>query len=260
MTETSIASLDAARRYDTSAPKTERDTRIQLAACYRLVHHFGWTDMVYTHLSARVPGPEDHFLLNPFGHSFDEVTASSLVKIDLDGNPVDTVDMDVHKAGFVIHGAIHKARPDALAVLHTHTTASIAVSSMREGLLPISQHALLFHGHVGYHDYEGLSVSTDECERLADSMADNAVMFLRNHGILVVGRTIPEAFSRLFLLEQACRTQVAALSMGRELIMPGDEICLTTGQIGMGPSSPLGKHEWPALLRMLDRSGADYAA
>lgn len=260
----SVASLKTAAR---GAPELEvvddeAQTRLDLAACYRLVAHHGWTDMVYTHLSARVPGPQEHFLLNPFGWGFDEVNASSLVKIDLEGNTVGETEHDIHRAGFVIHSAIHEGRPDAKAVLHTHSVDGIAVSAMDCGLLPLSQHAQLFHGHVAYHDYEGLAVDMDERQRLVADLGDKPVMILRNHGLLVVGDTISEAFSRLFHLEKACSAQVAAMaSVGGNLEMlvkPDPAVSEKTAAMGMGSKSPLGKHEWPALLRLLDRKGTDW--
>lgn len=253
----SLASLSPAS-HDAAAVDDEWQSRVDLAACYRLVAHHGWTDMVYTHLSARVPGPAEHFLLNPFGYSFDEVTASSLVKIDLDGNPVDDTGADVHRAGFVIHSAVHEGRPDAKAVLHTHSVAGIAVSAMKCGLLPISQHAQLFHGHVSYHDYEGLAVDLDERQRLVTDLGDNPVMILRNHGLLVVGSTVAEAFSRLFHIEKACAAQVAAVTSGQELSYPDEAVSQKTAAMGLGEKSPLGKHEWPALLRMMDRKDPSF--
>lgn len=257
MTE-SLAVMNAGDERSDAVAYDEAQARLDLAACYRLVDHFGWTDLVYTHISARVPGPDEHFLLNPFGHAFNEISASSLVKIDLDGNAVGDTTAAIHKAGFVIHSAIHEGRPDAKAVIHTHTEAGIAVSAMEEGLLPLSQHAQLFYGHVSYHDYEGLAVDMDERKRLVSDLGDNPVMILRNHGLLVVGDTIPQAFSRLFHLEKACAAQVAALSMNRKIVLPDEDVSRKTAAMGLGDKSPLGKHEWPALLRLLDAQDSSY--
>ena len=182
----------------------EWDTRITLAACYRLVHHYRWTDLIYTHISARVPGKEEHFLINPLGWMYDEICASNLVKIDLDGKNVDGTTTRVNQAGFVIHSAVHSARPDVQCVIHTHTAAGIAVSMMKCGLLPLSQHAQFFYGAVAYHGYEGIALDTDERQRLIADLGDKPVMILHNHGLLVTGETIPLAFSNLHTLERAC--------------------------------------------------------
>ena len=169
----------------------EWEQRINLAACYRLVEHFGWTDLIYTHISARVPGEPGHFLLNRFGLLFDEVTASNLIKVDLDGNLIEEPDAPMHRAGFVIHSAIHGGRDDVDCVIHTHSKAGVAVAAMKEGLLPLSQHAQLFHGRVSYHDYEGLAIDIDERARLVRDLGANPVMILRNHGLLAVGTQHP---------------------------------------------------------------------
>src|SRR5262245_3085640 len=184
----------------------EWEQRVNLAACYRLVEHFGWTDLIYTHISARVPGEGGHFLLNRFGLLFEEVTASNLIKVDLEGNLVEEPDAPMHRAGFVIHSAIHGGRDDVECVIHTHSKAGVAVAAMQEGLLPLSQHAQLFYGRVSYHDYEGLAVDIDERARLVRDLGDNPVMILRNHGLLAVGPSIPLAFSNLFNLQFACET------------------------------------------------------
>ena len=245
----------------------EWETRVQLAACYRLSAHYGWTDLIYTHISARVPGPDEHFLLNPFGWMFDEITASSLVKVDLAGNIIGQTPHSIHKAGFLIHSAVHEARPDVACVIHSHTRAGMAVSMMKCGLLPLSQHAMLFHGRVAYHDSEGLALDMDECERLATDLSDKAVMILRNHGTLVAGTTIPEAFSMISHLEKALQAQIDALSSSQELTIPSDEVAAATARMGFTNKavpeytegvSPLGRLEWPALMRMLDRIDPSY--
>ena len=239
----------------------EWDVRVALAACYRLVHLSGWTDLVFTHISARVPGTEEHFLLNPFGFAFDEVTASSLVRIDLGGNVVDGSGARIHKAGFVIHSAVHGARPDAGCVIHTHSIAGMAVSMLSDGLLPLSQHAQLFYGRLGYHDYEGLALNLDERQRLVRDLGSNPAMILRNHGLLVVGRDVPEAFSILHHLEKACQAQLAAQATGAALNVPPEEVSRATAAQGFGSEgAPFGEIEWPAMLRRLDRIDPDYTA
>jgi ribulose-5-phosphate 4-epimerase/fuculose-1-phosphate aldolase len=236
----------------------EWQARVDLAACYRLVAHSGWTDLVFTHISARVPGPEEHFLLNPFGHLFDEVTASSLVKIDLDGRKVEDSPHDIHPAGFVIHSAVHGARPDVTCVIHTHTVAGMAVSALDCGLLPLTQHAQLFHGRVAYHDFEGLANDVDERQRLVRDLGDKPVMILRNHGLLVTGRTVPEAFSLLHHLEKACAAQLAAMATGAKLTVPPEAVSAKTARQATANDSPIGKKEWPGLMRMLDRIDPSY--
>ena len=238
--------------------QSEREVREQLAACYRLVHQHGWTDLVYTHISARVPGPEEHFLLNPLGFMFNEVTASNLVKIDLDGNNVGASPHPVNRAGFVIHSAVHAARPDVQCVIHLHTPAGMAVSMMKCGLLPLSQHAQMFYGRIGYHQYEGIAIDMDERKRLVRDLGDNPVMILRNHGTLVAGATIPQAFSFMFHLEKACQAQLLAMSSGQELELPPEEASVRTRDLVFRPDSPVGRAEWPALMRMLDATDPSY--
>ena len=243
--------------------QTEQEVREQLAACYRLVHHYGWTDLVYTHISARIPGPEEHFLLNPLGFMFNEVTASNLVKIDLDGNIVGrspgSVDKAaINKAGFVIHSAVHAARPDVQCVIHLHTHAGMAISMMKCGLLPLSQHAQMFYGRVSYHGYEGIAIDLDERKRLQRDLGANPVMILRNHGTLVAAATIPLAFSLMFHLEKACQAQLAAMSTGQELELPPEEASVKTRELAFRADSPIGRAEWPALMRMLDTLDPSY--
>jgi ribulose-5-phosphate 4-epimerase/fuculose-1-phosphate aldolase len=238
--------------------QTEHEVREQLAACYRLVHHYGWTDLVYTHISARVPGPEEHFLLNPLGFMFNEVTASNLVKVDLEGNNVGRSPHPVNKAGFVIHSAVHAARPDVQCVIHLHTPAGMAISMMKCGLLPLSQHAQMFYGRIGYHQYEGIAIDTDERKRLVRDLGDKPVMILKNHGTLVAGATIPQAFSFMFHLEKACQAQLAAMSTGQELELPPEEASIRTRDLVVRDDSPVGRAEWPALMRMLDSLDSSY--
>jgi ribulose-5-phosphate 4-epimerase/fuculose-1-phosphate aldolase len=239
----------------------EWETRVDLAACYRLVAHYGWTDLIYNHISARVPGTE-YYLLNPFGLLFDEISASSLVKVDLDGNIIDPTPYKIHAAGYIIHSAVHAARPDVGCVIHSHTRAGMALSILREGLLPLTQHAMLFYGKVAYHGTEGFALERDERRRIASDLGDKPVMILRNHGTLVAGATIAQAFSMAWHLEKAMQAQIDALATGCELTIPSPEVAAGIAERGFTQSrmaeytdgkSPLGWLEWPALLRMLDR-------
>jgi ribulose-5-phosphate 4-epimerase/fuculose-1-phosphate aldolase len=235
-------------------------TRVDLAAFYRLVAHFGMDDLIYNHISARVPGPEEHFLLNPFGLMYDEVKASNLVKVDLDGNIIGDSPYRINPAGFVIHSCVHRGRPDLLCVAHTHTAAGAGVSAQAGGLLPISQTALLYKDLIRYHDYEGLALNMDEQKRLlADLGPTGQIMFLRNHGILACGRTIPECFVMLYYAEEACRIQVAAQAGGAVVTPPAAVQDLTHRQAMAGFGAALGTMEFTALKRRLDRMGADYA-
>ena len=234
--------------------------RCDLAALYRLVAHHRWTDLIYTHISARVPGPEHHFLINRYGVLFHEMRASDLVKIDLDGNVVQEGGGGrVNAAGFTIHSAIHMAREDLMCVAHTHTSAGIAVSAQKQGLLPISQHALKFYGHLAYHGYEGIALDLDERDRLVRDLGSHRAMILRNHGLLVAGRTIPEAWSNLYYLERACQAQVAALSGGAELVLPPEEVRQhTASQFNDGDKLPHYEMLWESSLRLVDGDRPDY--
>ena len=254
MAQASVTKIDHKTRWS----EAEWETRVQLAACYRLVARYRMTDTIYTHISARVPGVEDQFLLNPYGLMFDEITASSLVKIDLDGRLVEESDYRVNAAGFTIHSAIHAARHDVFCVLHTHTRAGMAVACQKQGLLPLTQNAMFFSG-VGLHDYEGPAVDLDEQKRLVSDLGSHDAMILRNHGLLTAGRTIPEAFSLMFYLERACEIQIAALAGGSELVIPSPEVCEKTArQIERDNDAPLGDQEWAAHIRALDREDASY--
>jgi ribulose-5-phosphate 4-epimerase/fuculose-1-phosphate aldolase len=239
----------------------EWQVRIDLAAAYRLVDHYGWTDMIFTHLSARVPGPEHHFLINPYGMMFDEVTASNLVKIDLDGNIVMQSEYDVNPAGFCIHSAIHMAREDARAVMHLHTDDGVAVSAMADGLLPVTQTAMIIHDQVAYHAYEGVALDLGERERLVADIGDKKAMILRNHGTLAVGKTVSDCFLTLYVLERACSMQVRAMTGGR-LHQPSAESVETSRAQGrmLMASGEMDELAWPALLRMLDRKDAGFRA
>ncbi len=237
----------------------EWQTRVQLAACYRIFAMLGLDDLIYTHISARVPGPEDHFLLNPFGLLYDEVTASNLVKVDLEGRVVDDGAGPINPAGFVIHSAIHAGRPDVGCVIHLHTVAGSAVSAQKNGLLPLTQTAMLYWGRIAYHAYEGLALLEGEKARLVSDLGDNNLMILRNHGTLTVGRTIPEAFIYMFYLDRACRMQVAALAGNQPLEMPSAEIQdLAAKQAKAGFGWAPGEREFEALVRKLDRIDRSY--
>ncbi len=236
----------------------EWQARVDLAATYRLVAHFGWDDVVYTHITARVPGAKDQFLINPFGTMFGEVTASSLVKIDVAGNVISPREARINPAGFVVHSAIHMHRHDAQCVLHTHTRAGMAVAAMKDGLLPLNQKSLTFYNRVGYHDYEGLAFDTAERDSLFRDLGVHKALILRNHGLLTVGEDCAEAFSLMYSLEIACQLQVEALATGRELVMPRPEVCEHTArQFETYPESPRVR-EWPGLIRMLDRLDPSY--
>src|SRR5216683_6469543 len=204
--------------------EAEWQTRIDLAAAYRLVALYGWDDLIFTHISARVPGHEHHFLLNPYGMMFEEVAASNLVKVDLQGNKVMESPYFINPAGFTIHSAVHAAREDALCVMHLHTDYGIAVSAQKDGLLPISQQAMLALASLAYHDYEGLALNDEEKPRLVKDLGDKNYMILRNHGLLTVGRSAAEAFLAMFLLERACKIQILAQSGATELVEIPDPI------------------------------------
>ncbi len=237
-----------------TVPPEEWAMRVDLAATYRLIALHGWDDMIFTHISARVPGADQHFFINPYGMTFDEITASSLVKVDHDGAVVEPTNYSVNRAGFVIHSAIHAARPDVGCVIHTHTDDGVAVSAQQHGLLPMSQHAMSLFGRVGYHDYEGVALDLDEQERLARDLGDNPVMILRNHGTLAVGRSCADAFMAMYYLERACSMQVRALAGGHAWVHPGDGVPeRTASQSTPLFTGPAGDLAWPALMRKLDR-------
>ncbi|MCW2940306.1 MAG: class aldolase/adducin family protein [Actinomycetia bacterium] len=243
---------------------TEAELRRELAAVYRLVAHFKMTDLIFTHISLRLPGPEHHFLINPYGLLFEEITASNLVKIDLDGNLVEPGPYRVNPAGFVIHSAIHRARSDAQCVLHTHTKAGCAVAAQEGGLLPLSQIALEFYNRVGYHDYEGVALNLAEQERLVRDLGDHPVLILRNHGLLTVGGSAAQAFLRMHYLERACEIQTTAQAGGGPLVVPSPEVCEYTAKQLTGEAeadfADDGAYDlaWAALLRLLDRVAPGY--
>jgi ribulose-5-phosphate 4-epimerase/fuculose-1-phosphate aldolase len=237
--------------------------RRQLAAAYRLVEHFGWTELIYGHLTARVPGEAPHFLINPYGLNYDEVTASNLVKIDLEGRIVEPSEHPVNYAGFVIHSAIHMAHAERhKVVMHTHTRAGMAVCALKDGLLPVSMVATAFHNKLAYHDYEGPSLDLDERGRLLKNLGDNQAMMLRNHGLLATGRSVPEAFLRLYRLERACQIQLDAAAAGTLNVM-GDNLAAKSGAdmdrfSEMESAVGIGDLEFAALLRKLDKTDTSW--
>jgi len=249
----------SSRKNDVSAE--EWQVRVDLAAAYRLVALFKWDDLVFTHISARVPGSEDQFLINPYGLMFEEITASSLIKVDALGNKLDASPFAVNPAGFTIHSAIHSARHDAQCVLHTHTLNGIAVSAQREGVLPISQQSIFVLSGLSYHDYEGVALRDDEKPRLVNDLGRNNFLMLRNHGLLTLGRTVADAFLSMYLFETVCNIQIRAMAGGTELIRVSPSVIATAREQsrevtrGVGP----GALTWPGLLRRLDRVDPGYA-
>lgn len=237
----------------------EHAMRVDLAACYRLAAHFRLTDLIYTHISARVPGPDPHFLINAYGLLFDEISAGNLVKVTIDGDIVDDpTGLGINPAGYTIHSAVHRARHDVGCVMHTHTTAGLAVAAQSHGLLPLTQHAMRFSGCLAYHDYEGVALDVDEQERLVHDLGANNAMVLRNHGLLVCGPTVHDAFDLMIHLERACQAQVAALAGGQALVMPPSVVAEKVARQFARPGRTAPANAWAALLRMLDRSDPGY--
>lgn len=240
----------------------EWQARVDLAACYRLVASYGWDDLIFTHISAKVPGTED-FLINPYGLMFSEITASSLVKVDLAGNKLMESPYDINPAGYTIHSAVHEVRHDANCVLHTHTASGVAVAAQRNGILPISQQSLFVLSSLAYHDYEGVALNHEEKVRLQADLGDANFMMLRNHGLMVVANTVPEAFLSMFTFQRACDIQVLAQSGGSELIPIPQQIldgakAMMKGVTKTSKSAGGGALAWPALLRKLDRQDPSY--
>jgi ribulose-5-phosphate 4-epimerase/fuculose-1-phosphate aldolase len=241
---------------------TEWQARVDLAACYRLVAAYGWDDLVFTHISAKVPGTED-FLINPYGLMFEEITASSLVKVDQDGNKLMESPYDINPAGYTIHSAVHEARPDVSCVLHTHTASGVAVSAQTQGILPISQQSLFVLSSLAYHDYEGVALNHEEKVRLQADLGHATFMVLRNHGLMVCGPTVADAFLSMFTLQRTCDIQVAAQSGGSELTRIPQQIldgakAMMKGVTQTSKSSGGGALAWPALLRKLDRQDPSF--
>jgi ribulose-5-phosphate 4-epimerase/fuculose-1-phosphate aldolase len=243
-----------------SCSPEEWRARIELAACYRLLHHYRMTDLIYTHSTLRVPGEEGRFLINPYGWRWDEITASSLVKIDVDGNKVGDSAQRVNPAGFTIHSAVHRGRHEAACVIHTHTKAGMAVAALECGILPISQLAMQWHGRIGYHDYEGIATDLDERERIVRDLGDKRALVLRNHGLLTVGRSVAEAFQTMYYLNLACEVQLAAMATGARLVVPPDAVAekVAAQQDAMNIDDDDLALEWQAHLRLLDRQDPTY--
>jgi ribulose-5-phosphate 4-epimerase/fuculose-1-phosphate aldolase len=245
-------------------PDAEWQMRVELAAAYRLIHHFNWTDQIYNHITARVPGTDGRheILINPYGLSYDEVCASNLVKIDLDGTVLDGSDYPINQAGYTIHSAIHGARDDLVCVLHTHSRAGVAVSCLEEGFMAMTQGGFQFYNRLAYHDYEGIALDLSERDRLVADLGTHHSMILKNHGVITGAGSVARAFSRLYYLEQACEVQLDVLKTGRKIVMPSAEVCEHTAQqwdsndAGAGSDEPV--PEWPAYLRMLDRIDPSY--
>lgn len=262
--------MDTLERNQASRPRhisaEEWVVRVDLAAAYRLIRHFGWDDLILTHNSARVPGTTDQFLINPMGLMFDEITASNLIKIDVEGNQVEPSEYEPNYAGFVIHSAIYLGRPDVNCVIHTHTEADIAVGALEEGLLPLSQWAMRFYNRLGYHDYEGVSLDLDERERLQASIGEHPVLVLRNHGLLATGRNVAEAFSHTYHFERSAAAQLkiqAAAAAGARIVVPPVETCERQAALfaNSGNTPRLGgQREWPALLRLVEKLDPGFRA
>jgi ribulose-5-phosphate 4-epimerase/fuculose-1-phosphate aldolase len=237
----------------------EWQVRVDLAACYRIIAMYGWDDLIFTHISARVPGPDEHFLINAYGMLFEEMTASSLIKVDLHGDKVLASKHPINPAGFVIHSAVHEARHDVACVLHTHTRAGIAVSAQADGLLPISQISLLPYVTLGYHDYEGIALNDEEKPRLVADLGNNNALILRNHGLLTTGTTIADAFLLMYALETACQTQILAQSTAGDLnLVPQAIVDGIQAQVDQVLQGLGGQLVWPGLLRKLDRSDSSF--
>ena len=237
----------------------EWKTRVDLAAAYRLFDFLGMSDLIYTHMSARVPDADGHFLINPYGLLFGEVTASNLVKVDIDGNLVEESAFGANPAGFTIHSALYMARADIGCAVHLHTNAGMAVSAQADGLLPLTQHALRWYNRLAYHDYEGIALDHTERERLARDLGNHHSMVLRNHGLLTVGADVPEATVLMYYLEQSCRSQIAALAGGKPLVTPPPEVCEHTARQYEEAYPRAGVLEWDALLRLVEaRTGDGY--
>jgi len=235
----------------------EKKNRVDLAACYHLADYFKMSDVIWNHITAKTTSKKDTFLINRFGLRYDEVTASNLLEIDQKGNIVNG-EGEINYTGYIIHGAVHKIREDINCVMHTHSRAGLAISCLEEGLKPIIQDAAMFHNRVSYHDWEGMSTNNDECERLAKNLGQNNVMILRNHGLLTSGKTISEAFMLMYYLDRACKNQIDTLSMNKKTIIPSNTIMDFAALQYEDSRFQLGTHEWPALLRLLDKNNSIY--
>ncbi len=235
----------------------EWSNRVNLAACYHLADYFQMSDIIWNHITSRTSNEKETFLINPFGLRYDEITASNLVEVTPEGKVINS-DSSINDTGYIIHGAIHRARKDIACVMHTHSRAGLAVSCFEDGLQPMIQDAAIFYNRVSYHDWEGMSTESEECERLSKSLGKNNVMILRNHGLLTCGTTIAEAFMLMYYLDRACKNQIDTMSTGMKINVPSDNIMeFAAGQYD-DPRFKLGKHEWPALLRLLDDNKSIY--
>jgi len=252
------SNLSPSRRKE--VPDAEWLARVELAACYRIFDMLGWTEMIFNHITLRLPGPERHFLINPFGLWYREVTASNLVKVDIDGNAIGPAKWPINRAGFVIHSAIHAAREDAHCIMHTHTTAGMAVACQRGGLSSDNFYSVLLHNKVAYHDFEGETVRDEEKPRLVRSLGDKNILILRNHGLLTCGSTIPEAFLRIWHLQRACEIQCVARSMGSPLVEVSSEVLERSAAYGhqLEPGEPNDHKLFAALVRRVDASDQSY--
>ena len=235
----------------------EWKNRLDLAACYHLADHFKMSDIIWNHITAKTSSNKDTFLINRFGLRYDEITASNLLEIDFDGNVING-EGEINDTGYIIHGAIHKSREDLVCVMHTHSRAGLAISCLEDGLNPTIQDAAIFHKKISYHDWEGMSTGHDECERLSKNLGKNNVMILRNHGLLTCGESIGEAFMLMYYLDRACKNQIDTLSMGQKIIVPSDNVMEFAADQYLDSRFQLGKHEWPALLRLLDKNNNIY--
>jgi ribulose-5-phosphate 4-epimerase/fuculose-1-phosphate aldolase len=259
-----VAAIKSTPSIRDQVSREEWDVRVDLAALYRLVAHYNWTDLIFTHISARVPGPEDHFLINPYGMMFQEITASSLLKVDHEGNILLPSPYPFNKAGFVIHGAVHMGRPDVQCVVHLHTRDGVAVAAQKDGLLPLSQHAMFCLPYLAYHDYEGIALDYAERERLVADLGDRKVMLLRNHGTLAAGTSVTDAWLSIHNLERACSIQIAAMAGGAaRLNMPSQAAIDTvrnqvTRREGIDRNTDMNALAWSAMLRMMDAKDPGY--
>jgi|TARA_B100001964_G_scaffold86028_1_gene97021 ribulose-5-phosphate 4-epimerase/fuculose-1-phosphate aldolase len=235
----------------------EWSNRVNLAACYHLADYFQMSDIIWNHITAKTTTKKETFLINSFGLRYDEIKASNLVEITLAGEVINS-DSSINNTGYIIHGAIHQARKDIVCVIHTHSRAGLAISCLKDGLKPMIQDTAIFHNRISYHDWEGMSTESDECERLAKSLGNNKVMILRNHGLLTCGTTIGEAFMLMYYLDRACKNQIDVLSTGMEPNIPSDNLMEYAAGQYEDQRFQLGKHEWPALLRLLDDKNSIY--
>tara|TARA_B100001123_G_scaffold442948_2_gene587746 strand:+ start:12 stop:755 length:744 start_codon:yes stop_codon:yes gene_type:complete len=235
----------------------EWTNRVNLAACYHLADHFGFSDIIWNHITTRTEKNKDTFLINPFGLRYDEVTASNLIEINLDGKIING-EHKINETGYIIHGAIHKSRKDVNCVMHTHSRAGLAISCLDEGLIPMIQDSAMFYNRVSYHDWEGMSTNAEECEKISKDLGSNKVMILRNHGLLTCGSKISEAFMLMYYLDRACKNQIDIMSTGKKISIPtGNIMEYTVGQYE-DPQFKLGDNEWPALIRLLEKKNSKY--